>query len=111
MCVWKALIHGLFRQREQSAQVNEAIDAFRRLGKVNMSLTEAVDFAIKHSRPDAGVISVDEAIEKALETKRSKRPSYVRDLRKRWARFREWLPVAERKAINTIGQLDVPNRS
>jgi hypothetical protein len=94
-----------------SAQVNEAINAFKRLGKVNTSLTEAVDFAIKHSRPDAGVISVDEAIEKALETKRSKRPSYVRDLRKRWARFREWLPVAERKAINTIGQLDVPNRS
>jgi hypothetical protein len=58
MCVWKALIHGLFRQREQSAQVNEAIDAFKRLGKVNMSLTEAVDFAIEHSRPDAVVISV-----------------------------------------------------
>ncbi len=72
-----------------------------------MSLTEAVDFAIKHSRPDAGVISVDEAIDRALETKRSKRPSYVRDLRKRWARFREWLPAAKRKALNTISQLDV----
>ena len=90
-----------------SAQVNEAINAFKRLEKVNMSLTEAVDFAIKHSRPDAGVISVEEAIEKALETKRSKRPSYVRDLRKRWGRFREWLPAAKRKAINTISQLDV----
>ncbi len=90
-----------------SAQVNEAINAFKRLGKVKMSLTEAVDFAIKHSRPDAGVISVEEAIEKALETKRSKRPSYVRDLRKRWGRFREWLPAAKRKAINTISQLDV----
>jgi hypothetical protein len=90
-----------------SAQVNEAINAFKRLGKVNMSLTEAVDFAIKHSRPDAGVISVDEAIEKALETKRSKRPSYVRDLRKRWSRFREWLPAAKRKALNTRSQLDV----
>jgi hypothetical protein len=77
-----------------SVQVNEAINAFRRLGKVNMSLTEAVDFAIKHSRPDAGVISVEEAIEKALETKRSKRPSYIRDLRKRWSRFKEWLPAA-----------------
>jgi hypothetical protein len=30
-----------------SVQVNEAINAFKRLGKVNMSLTEAVDFAIK----------------------------------------------------------------
>jgi len=85
-----------------SAQVNEAINAFKRLGTVNMSLTEAVDFAIKHSRPDAGVISVEEAIQKALETKRSKRPSYVEDLRKRWGRFREWLPAAKRKAINTI---------
>jgi hypothetical protein len=37
-----------------SAQVNEAINAFKRLGKLDMSLTEAVDFAIKHSRPDAG---------------------------------------------------------
>jgi hypothetical protein len=66
-----------------SVQVNEAINAFRRLGKVNMSLTEAVDFAIKHSRPDAGVISVEEAIEKALETKRSKRrPQRPRELQR-----------------------------
>ena len=67
-----------------SARVNEAINAFKRLREVNLSLTDAVDFAIKHSRPDAGVVSVEEAIEKALETKRSKRPSYVRDFRKRW---------------------------
>ncbi len=39
-----------------SAQVNEAIYAFKRLGEVNMTLTEAVDFAIKHSKPDAGVM-------------------------------------------------------
>jgi predicted nucleic acid-binding protein len=51
-----------------SAQVNEAINAFKRLDKVNMSLTEAVDFAIKNSRPNSGIISVEEAIEKALET-------------------------------------------
>jgi hypothetical protein len=74
-----------------SVQVNEAINAFKRLGEVNMSLTEAVDFAIKNSRPDAGVISLEEAIEKALETKRSKRPSYVRDLRKRWGSGRGFL--------------------
>jgi hypothetical protein len=54
MCVWKALIHGLFRQREQSAQVNEAIDAFRRLGKVNMSLTEAVDLRFQAFQRSAG---------------------------------------------------------
>ena len=89
------------------AQINEAINAFKRLGEINMSLTEAVDFAIKHSRPDAGIISVEEAIEKAIETKKSKRSSYVRDLKKRWGRFKEWLPAAKRKAINTISQLDV----
>jgi hypothetical protein len=44
------------------AQINEAINAFKRLGEMNMSLTEAVDFAIKHARPDAGIISIEEAI-------------------------------------------------
>ena len=32
-----------------SAQINEAINAFERLGEINMRLTEAVDFAIRHS--------------------------------------------------------------
>jgi hypothetical protein len=90
-----------------SAQLHESINAFKRLEKVNMSLTEAVDFAIKHSRPDAGAISVEEAIEKALESKRSKRSSYVKDLRKRWGRFRQWLPPAKSKAINTISEVDI----
>jgi hypothetical protein len=89
------------------AQINEAINAFKRVGEINISLTEAVDFATKHSRPDAGVISVEEAIEKALETKKLRRPSYVRDLRKRWRRFGEWLPAAKKKSINTISQVDV----
>jgi len=89
------------------AQINEAINAFKRLGEINMSLTDAVDFAIKHARPDAGIISVEEAIERALESKKSKRPSYVKDLKKRWGRFKEWLPRVKRKAINTISELDV----
>ena len=62
---------------------------------------------MNHDQMDAGVISVEEAIEKALETKKSRRPSYVRDLRKRWRRFGEWLPAAKRKSINTISQVDV----
>jgi hypothetical protein len=40
------------------SQITEAIDAFRRLAGADLTLTAAVDFAIKHSRPAAGVISV-----------------------------------------------------
>jgi hypothetical protein len=49
-----------------SAQINEAVAAFKRLKgtTIGMTLAEAIDYAIKHHRPDAGVISVAEAIEK-----------------------------------------------
>lgn len=90
-----------------SAQISEAINAFKRLKKVGMTLTEAVDFALKHSRPDAGTISVSKAIEKALARKKSRRPSYIADLGKRWRRFERWLPAVKRKAINTVGKHDI----
>ena len=89
------------------SQISEAYDAFRRLSEINMTLTEAIDFAIKHSRPDAGIISVKTAIDKAIETKKLKRPSYVADLKKRWTRFEEWLPSAKKKQINTITAADI----
>jgi hypothetical protein len=75
-----------------SAQINEAVAAFKRLKGIGMTLTEAIDYAIKHSRPDAGVISVAEAIEKALERKKSKSKSYKDNLGRRWRRFEKWLP-------------------
>ena len=92
-----------------SAQINEAVAAFKRLKGIGigMTLTEAVDYAIKHSRPDAGVISVAEAIEKALARKKSKSKSYKDNLGRRWRRFEKWLPPAKRKAIHTVTQLDV----
>ena len=92
-----------------SAQINEAVAAFRRLKGIGigMTLTEAVDYAIKHSRPDAGAISVAEAIEKALARKKSKSKSYKDNLGRRWRRFEKWLPPAKRKAIHTVTQLDV----
>jgi hypothetical protein len=46
-------------------QIAEACNAFKRLNGTDMSLTEAVNYALKHSRPNAGVISVADAIEKA----------------------------------------------
>jgi hypothetical protein len=62
------------------SQITEAIDAFRRLVGTDMTLTQAVDFALKHSRPPAGVISVAEAIEKAVVRKQSRRPTYLAKL-------------------------------
>jgi hypothetical protein len=37
-----------------SVQLNEAIAAFKRLEETNLGLTEAVDYAIKHSRLKGG---------------------------------------------------------
>src|SRR5208282_423722 len=59
------------------------------------------------SRPDAGVISVAEAIEKALARKKSKSKSYKDNLGRRWRRFEKRLSPAKRKAIHTVTQLDV----
>jgi ribosomal protein L7/L12 len=92
-----------------SAQINEAVAAIKRLKgtTIGMTLAEAIDYAIKHHRPDAGVISVAEAIEKALARKKSKSKSYKDNLGRRWRRFERWLPPAKRKAIHTVTQLDV----
>ena len=47
-------------------------------------------------------------IEAALaEKSRSKRPTYLADLGKRWRRFERWLPAEKRKAINGVTSLDV----
>lgn len=94
--------------RLSAAQIAEAEAAFRACEKANLSLTEAVQFAVLHGKPPAGAVSVAEAIEKALEEKsRSKRPSYLADLGKRWRRFERWLPADRRKAINGVTKLDI----
>ena len=55
-----------------------------------------------------GVISVGQAIDQALaEKSRSKRPTYLADLAKRWRRFERWLPADKRKAINSLTKVDI----
>jgi integrase len=91
-----------------AAQLAEAEAAFRICDKAGLSLTEAVRFAVLHAKPPAGVSSVGLAIEEALaEKSRSKRPTYLADLAKRWRRFDRWLPADKRKAINGITKLDI----
>lgn len=90
------------------AQLAEADAAFRACEKAGLSLTKAVEFAIRFSNPPAGTVSVADAIERALKEKaKSKRPAYVSDLKKRWNRFERWLPALRKKAINGISQPDV----
>ena len=66
-----------------AALISEAYDAFRSLAGTDMTLTEVVDYAIWHSRPDAGVISIEEAIRQAELRKEFKRPAYGGDLVRR----------------------------
>ena len=94
--------------RLSAAQLAEAEAAFRTCEKARLSLTEAVQFAVLHAKPPAGALSVTQAIEKALEEKgRSKRPTYLVDLGKRWRRFELWLPAEKRKVISSITKLDI----
>jgi integrase len=90
-------------------QLDEAAAAIRRCGEAGLSLTEAVEFAVRHAKPHAGTIDVAKAMELAAneKTKGGKAPSYVADLKKRWKRFKNWLPAAKAKAINSIGAHDV----
>jgi integrase len=91
-----------------AAQLHESAGAIKELEKAGMNLTEAIQFAIRHAKPPAGILSVAQAIEEALvEKSRSKRPTYLADLGKRWRRFERWLPAEKRKAINGITGLDV----
>jgi hypothetical protein len=95
-----------------AAQLAEAEAAFRTCDQAGLSLTEAVRFAVLHAKPPAGVISAGQAIEEALaEKSRSKRPTYLADLGKRWRRSERWLPADKRKAINGITKLDIRRSS
>ena len=89
------------------AQIAEAINAYKRLEGLGMTLTQAVDFALKHSRPAAGVISVAEAIKLAIVRKKNRSKVYQQDLKKVWGRFERWLPREKKKAIHLVTQLDV----
>ena len=91
-----------------AAELHESAGALKELEKAGMTLTGAIQFAIRHAKPPAGVLSVAKAIEGGLaEKSKSKRPAYLVDLGKRWRRFERWLPTDKRKAINGITRLDV----
>ncbi len=76
-------------------QLNEADDAFRRCKEAEMTLTEAVDFAIKHNRPTGGKITVTDAIKELIDSKRrkGKRPRYLEKLEAKLLRFSRYLPA------------------
>jgi integrase len=78
-----------------SAQLTEAGDAFRRCSEVGMTLTAAVDFAIKHNSPTGGKKSVTDAIEELIGEKRADglRPIYTTKLKEKLLRFAKWLPA------------------
>jgi site-specific recombinase XerD len=61
----------------------------------------------KHFKTLAGVISVAEAIEKAVVRKQSRRPTYLANLKTRWRHFERWLPRAKKKALHMITQADI----
>ena len=91
-----------------ATDLHESAGALKELEKAGMTLTEAIQFAIRHAKPPAGVLSVAKAIEGALaEKSKSKRPAYLADLGKRWRRFERWLPTDKLKAINGITKLDI----
>lgn len=89
------------------ARLHQAINAFKRLDAVGMSLEEAVDIALKQFKPAAGVIGLSEAISLAVERKKSKSKVYRRDLKKIGGRLARWLPKEKRDAIHLITQLDI----
>jgi integrase len=92
-----------------ASQLSEAANAIRRCEEAEITLTEAVDFAIRNAKPPSGSISFAKASELALQKKlkSKKAPSYISDLKKRWGRFEKWLPSSKRAAINSIGRFDV----
>ncbi|OJU98533.1 MAG: hypothetical protein BGO12_12295 [Verrucomicrobia bacterium 61-8] len=53
-----------------ASQLQEAINAFKRLSAVELGLTEAVSYAISHLRPAGGSITLAEASKKGLEIKK-----------------------------------------
>jgi integrase len=84
-----------------AAELHESAGALKELEKAGMTLTEAIQFAIRHAKPPAGVLSVAKAIEAALAEKgKSKRPTYLADLGKRWRRFERWLPAENHMTEN-----------
>jgi integrase len=76
-------------------ELDEAADAFRRCKAAEMTLTEAVSFAIKHHRPTGGKLTIKEAIEELIvwKLRKGKRPRYLEKLKAKLLRFSRSLPT------------------
>ena len=85
-------------------ELSEAADAFRRCKAAEMTLTEAVNFAIKHNRPTGGKVIVTDAIEQLIDFKRrkGKRPRYLEKLEAKLLRFSRFLPA--KTLLNEVTQ-------
>ena len=55
-----------------ATRLNEAADAFKRLGPFSLSLPEAITIALRHSRPKAGALTFEDAIPLFLKAPRSR---------------------------------------
>jgi integrase len=76
-------------------QLAEASDAFKRCEEAGLSLTEAVSFAIAHSRPVSGAITVTDAIDALVKDKekKGKREIYLEKLKAKLLRFARSVPA------------------
>jgi len=61
----------LRRRRERQTQRREVAIAFERLNKVKIGLLEAVDFAVKHMRPEGGDRSVKQVVDEMIAMKKA----------------------------------------
>lgn len=84
-----------------AAQISEAAAAFRSLGEEG-SLTEAVEYYLKHSRPIGGTFTIQEAIDTLIKDKEAagKGERHLRGLRWNLERFSEDFPKLNLHEIN-----------
>jgi len=77
-------------------ELTEAADAFKRCEEANMTLREAVDFAIKHNHPTGGKITIADAIDELITWKQrmGKRSRYLEKLKGKLLRFSRHLPAS-----------------
>ena len=90
-------------------ELDEAADAFRRCKAAEMTLTEAVSFAIKHHRPTGGKIAIKDAIAELINWKqrKGKRPRYLEKLEAKLQRFSRYLPA--KTMLNEVTQKTIEN--
>ena len=76
-------------------EMADAATAFRLCKEADMTLIEAVEFAIKHNRPTGGKITVVDAIDELVTLKQrlGKRSRYLEKLKGKLLRFSRHLPA------------------